>query len=97
MPSCPICSEKVPLKRWLRTCGQGMNLHTRCNQCHTKISVFIPWYVSIPTFVGPIASILIWSNFIGNVPSILTVFAIIFQFASIPLGYLLFGKVSKDE
>lgn len=96
MPACPECSEIVTLSRWLSSCGRGMDLHTRCNKCGSKIRAYVPWYAGFPLIFAPIA-IIAWSKFVGEVPGILLVLLLVALLASIPLGYALFGKVIRDE
>ncbi len=97
MPACPECFEVVPLRRWLSTCGRGMDLHTRCNKCGMKIRVYVPWHAIYPVIAAPMISMIAWSKIVGEIPDVLIVLLIVAQFASIPLSYAFFGKVIRNE
>jgi hypothetical protein len=97
MPSCPECHEEVTLIRWLRTSGRGMDLHTRCNRCGRGIRAYIPWHISIPWFLAPLLILVVCSNLVPNFSGLAIVALLLWQFASIPLGYIWFGKVVTDE
>lgn len=74
-----------------------MDLHTRCNGCGKRIRAFIPWYISIPWFLSPLLVLVACANLISNLPALFLVALIIWQFASIPAGYIWFGKVQADD
>ena len=61
------------------------------------IRAYIPWYAIYPLISAPIVIIIAWLKIAGEIPGVLIVLLIVAQFASVPLGYVLFGKVIRDE
>ena len=74
-----------------------MDLSTRCNKCGSKIRAYIPWYYYIPWFFGPFFVFIAYLKYDPNLPLIAFVAMLLWGFASIPLGYLWFGKVAIDD
>ncbi len=74
-----------------------MDLHTRCNRCGKKIRAFIPWYISIPWFLAPLLVLIVYSRLAPTISGLAIVAMLLWQFASIPMGYVWFGKVMPDD
>lgn len=62
-----------------------------------KIRVYVPWHAIYPVITAPMTIMIAWSKIVGEIPDVLIVLLIMAQFASIPLGYVFFGKVIRNE
>ncbi len=96
-PRCPACSTAVAFYRWFSQCAQDGALHTRCNGCHDRIRVFIPWYVRVAIVFGPILLAAHLQHAYGHTLDLLLISCLPVCWAlGVPLGYSLFGHVTME-
>jgi hypothetical protein len=98
MPKCENCGTAIRTTHWIKICGEGMNLHVRCNGCGLKVRAHVPFYIQFPFMLFPIFLFYLIDLFTGI--ELKTSFIFMFLawfFIAIPIGYHLLGRIEVKK